>query len=48
LGQIDEFNNDIAFSSGGIISTPEDLTKFIRELFKGKLVTPASLELMKL
>lgn len=45
--QIDEWNNDIAFSSGGIISTPEDLTKFIRALFKGNLVTPASLELMK-
>jgi CubicO group peptidase (beta-lactamase class C family) len=45
--KIDEWNNDIAFSSGGIISTPEDLTKFIRSLFKGNLVTPASLELMK-
>lgn len=45
--KIDEWNNDIAFSSGGIISTPEDLTKFIRELFKGTLVSPASVELMK-
>lgn len=45
--KIEEWNNDIAFSSGGIISTPEDLTKFIRELFKGTLVTSASLELMK-
>lgn len=45
--KIDEWNNDIAFSSGGIISTPEDLTKFIRSLFKGNLVSPASLELMK-
>lgn len=45
--KIDEWNNDIAFASGGIISTPEDLTKFIRALFKGNLVTPASLELMK-
>jgi CubicO group peptidase (beta-lactamase class C family) len=45
--KIDEWNNDIAFSSGGIISTPEDLTKFIHSLFKGNLVTPASLELMK-
>jgi CubicO group peptidase (beta-lactamase class C family) len=44
--KIDEWNNDIAFSSGGIISTPEDLTKFIHSLFKGNLVTPASLELM--
>ncbi len=45
--KIDEWNNDIAFSSGGIISTPEDLTKFIRELFKGTLVTLPSVELMK-
>lgn len=45
--QIEEWNNDIAFSSGGIISTPEDLTKFIYKLFKGNLVSPASLELMK-
>lgn len=45
--KVDEWNNDIAFSSGGIISTPEDLTKFIRELLKGKLLTPASVELMK-
>ncbi len=45
--KIDEWNNDIAFSSGGIISTPEDLTNFIRELFKGKLVALPSVELMK-
>jgi CubicO group peptidase (beta-lactamase class C family) len=45
--QIEEWNNDIAFSSGGIISTPEDLTKFIYKLFNGNLVSPASLELMK-
>ena len=45
--KIDEISNDIVFSSGGIISTPEDLTKFIRELFKGNLVSPASVELMK-
>jgi CubicO group peptidase (beta-lactamase class C family) len=45
--KIEEWNNDIAFSSGGIISTPEDLTKFIRALFKGNLVSPASFELMK-
>lgn len=45
--KIDEWNNDIAFSSGGIISTPEDLTLFNRELFKGKLVSLPSVELMK-
>jgi CubicO group peptidase (beta-lactamase class C family) len=45
--KIDEWNNDIAFSSSGIISTPEDLTLFNRELFKGKLVSLPSVELMK-
>ena len=45
--QIDERNNDLDFSSGGIISTPVDLTQFIRALFKGNLVSPASFELMK-
>lgn len=45
--RIDERSNDVFFSSGGIISTPEDLTKFIRELFKGTLVSPASVEIMK-
>ncbi len=45
--QVDEVSNELAFSSGGIISTPDDLTKFLRELFKGTLVNLASLELMK-
>lgn len=45
--QVEEVSNELAFSSGGIISTPDDLTKFLRELFKGTLVSPASLELMK-
>ncbi len=45
--KVEEMSNEIAFASGGIISNPEDLTKFNRELFKGTLVTPASLELMK-
>ena len=45
--KIPEFDNSILFATGGITSTPEDLTKFIRELFKGSLVTPESLELMK-
>jgi CubicO group peptidase (beta-lactamase class C family) len=45
--KVEEWNNDIAFSSGGIISTPEDLTLFNRELFKGKLVSLPSVELMK-
>jgi len=42
-----ENHNSIAFSSGGIISTPADLTKFIYALFNGKLVSPNSLDQMK-
>ena len=42
-----ENHNSIAFSSGGITSTPADLTKFIYALFNGKLVKPSSLEQMK-
>ena len=42
-----ENHNSIAFSSGGIIATPADLTKFIFALFDGKLVKPTSLDQMK-
>ena len=42
-----ENHNSIAFSSGGITSTPADLTKFIYALFNGKLVNPTSLNQMK-
>ena len=42
-----ENHNSIAFSSGGITSTPADLTKFIYALFDGKLVSPTSLDQMK-
>jgi CubicO group peptidase (beta-lactamase class C family) len=42
-----ENHNSIAFSSGGITSTPADLTKFIYALFNGKLVKPSSLDQMK-
>jgi CubicO group peptidase (beta-lactamase class C family) len=42
-----ENHNSIAFSSGGITSTPADLTKFIYALFDGKLVNPTSLDQMK-
>jgi CubicO group peptidase (beta-lactamase class C family) len=33
--------------SGGMVSTPSDLTQFIEALFGGKLISPASLEQMK-
>ena len=42
-----ENHNSIAFSSGGLTSTPTDLTKFIYALFDGKLVSQASLDQMK-
>jgi CubicO group peptidase (beta-lactamase class C family) len=45
--KVDEWGNDVAFAAGGIISTPDDLTKFMYDLFKGKIVKPTSLELMK-
>lgn len=42
-----ENNNSIAFSSGGITSTPADLTRFIHALFNEQLVKSESLEQMK-
>lgn len=42
-----ENHNSIPFASGGITSTPADLTKFIQALFNGKLVNQASLDQMK-
>lgn len=45
--KVDEWGNDVAFAAGGIISTPNDLTKFMYDLFKGKVVKATSLELMK-
>ncbi|MCL9768912.1 beta-lactamase family protein [Flavobacterium sp. HXWNR69] len=42
-----ENHNSIPFASGGITSTPADLTKFIHALFNGKLVSPTSLDQMK-
>lgn len=40
-------HSSIPGASGGIVSTPADLVKFIEALFSNKLVTPASLEQMK-
>lgn len=42
-----ENHNSIPFASGGITSTPADLTKFIHALFNGKLLNASSLEQMK-
>ncbi len=43
-----EWDNSSAFSSGGITSTPADLTRFMHVLFEGKLINTKSLEAMKL
>lgn len=45
--KIDEWKNDIAYAAGAIVSTPSDLTNFMRALFQGKLVKKNSLEEMK-
>lgn len=42
-----EWQNDIAYSAGALVSTPSDLTQFIYALFQGKLVKKTSLEQMK-
>jgi len=43
----EEWKNDIAYAAGAVISTPNDLTAFLYELFEGKLVKKSSLESMK-
>lgn len=43
----EEWKTDIAFAAGGIVSTSDDLTEFMYNLFKGKLVKYSSLEQMK-
>ncbi|MDR6943805.1 serine hydrolase domain-containing protein [Mucilaginibacter pocheonensis] len=45
--QMPETDMSIAGGAGGIVSTPTDLVKFVNALFEGKLISPASLELMK-
>lgn len=42
-----ETHPSILFSAGGIVSTPNDLAKFIRALFEGKIVSKESLDRMK-
>jgi len=44
---VDETHPSNLFSAGGIISTPNDLTKFIQALFDGKLISTENLTLMK-
>ncbi len=45
--KFEEWKNDIAYAAGAVISTPDDLTAFLYELFEGKLVKKTSLESMK-
>lgn len=45
--QIPEWANTLAFSAGAIVSTPSDVTAFMKGLFDGKLISAASLEKMK-
>jgi D-alanyl-D-alanine carboxypeptidase len=45
--QMPETDMSIPGGAGAIVSTPADLVKFINALFEGKLISPASLELMK-
>lgn len=44
--QMPEWKNETAFAAGAIISTPADLTRFIYNLFEGKLLNKKSLEIM--
>jgi CubicO group peptidase (beta-lactamase class C family) len=45
--QVSETHPSILFSAGAIVSTPNDLAKFIQALFDGKIVSKESLEQMK-
>src|SRR5690606_2861531 len=44
--QMPEWKNETAFAAGAIISTPADLTRFMNNLFEGKLINKKSLEIM--
>lgn len=43
----EEWPIDVAFASGGIVSTPQDLTQMIHSLFTGNLVSKNALEEMQ-
>src|SRR5262249_14654414 len=45
--QVPETHPSILFGGGSIVSTPNDLAKFIQALFDGKLVSKESLDQMK-
>ena len=45
--QVPETHPSLLFSAGAIVSTPNDLTKFIQALFDGKIVSKESLAAMK-
>jgi D-alanyl-D-alanine carboxypeptidase len=45
--QVPETHPSLLFSAGAIVSTPNDLTKFIKALFDGKIVSKAGLAAMK-
>lgn len=45
--QMPETHPSILFSAGAIVSTPNDLVKFIQALFDGKIVSKESLDQMK-
>jgi CubicO group peptidase (beta-lactamase class C family) len=45
--QVPETHPSILFGGGSIVSTPNDLAKFIQALFEGKIVSKESLDQMK-
>jgi D-alanyl-D-alanine carboxypeptidase len=45
--QMPETHPSILFSAGAIVSTPNDMARFIHALFEGKIVSKESLALMK-
>ena len=45
--QVPETHPSLLFSAGSIVSTPNDLAKFIQALFDGKIVSKESLDRMK-
>jgi D-alanyl-D-alanine carboxypeptidase len=45
--QVPETHPSILFSAGAIVSTPNDLAKFIQALFDGKIVSKETLDQMK-
>jgi len=44
---VEETHPSNLFSAGGLVSTPNDLAKFIQALFDGKIISTESLTLMK-